>query len=309
MLLRQIHYLIALAKTRHFGRAAEVCHVSQPALSSGLRHLEETLGVTLIQRGQRFEGFTPEGERLLAWARRLAADWDGMKQEAALCNARLTGSLRVGAIPTTLPVTPLFTEPYQAAHPGVRVEIQSLSSERIIRQLDEFELDLGLSYLEDARLQGFRTHFLYRERYVLLTRATSVPPRLDWAKAAEYPLCLLTPNMQNRRIIDAAFRDAGVTPCVKVETDSVFALYAHVRCAGLCGVVPHSLLYLFEMRQEVTAVPLEPELSRPIGLIARQQDLPPPVQAAAWDIATRLQLQARFDALIESLNLAIQPND
>lgn len=305
MFIRQIHYLLALAKTGHFGRAAEACHVSQPALSTAIQNLEEELGVTVVQRGQRFQGFTPEGERLLHWARILARDWDGMRQEAALCHGQLTGSLRIGAIPTTLAVAPLLTEPYQAEFPGVTIKLLSLSAEDLIRQLDLFELDLGLTYLDDPHLKGLRVLPLYRERHVLLARAPDrrlTAGNLGWDDIAELPLCLLTPNMQNRRLIDAAFREAGVTPKVRLETDSVFALYAHVRCAGLYSVVPHSLLNLFEMRQEVSAIPLLPELSRQIGLISRSREQAPPVLEAAWNIAARLDWQARFDALINAIN-------
>jgi DNA-binding transcriptional LysR family regulator len=305
MFIRQIHYLLALAKTGHFGRAAEACNVTQPALSTGLQHLEEELKVTLVQRDQRFQGFTPEGERMLKWARILAQDWEGMRQEAALCNQQLIGSLRLGAIPTTLAVVPLLTEPYLAKFPGVRIKLVSLSMETLIQQLDGYELDLGLTYLEDPRLKGFRVLPLYRERHVLLARDAEfrvTTGHLSWADVANLPLCLLTPNTQNRRIIDAAFREAGVSPRVVLETDSVFALYTHVRCAGLYSVVPHSLLSLFEMRQEVTVIPLKPELSRPIGLISRKQDNTPPVQEAAWNIALSLDLQARFDTLINTMN-------
>jgi DNA-binding transcriptional LysR family regulator len=224
-----------------------------------------------------------------------------MRQEAAQCNRQLTGTLRIGAIPTTLVVTPLLTEPFQRDYPGVGIKLVSLSADDLIRQLDNFELDLGLTYLEDPGLKGFRTLPLYRERHVLLARRPAprlIKDDLNWTDVAELPLCLLTPNMQNRRLIDAAFREAGITPKVMLETDSVFALYAHVRSAGLYSVVPHSLLNLFEMRQEVTALPLNPVLSREIGLIARRQDLPPPLQDAAWNIAQRLDLQHRFDSLI-----------
>ncbi|WP_300486003.1 LysR family transcriptional regulator [Methylobacter sp.] len=305
MFIRQIHYLLALSKTEHFGRAAEACHVSQPALSTAIQHLEEELGVTIVRRGQRFQGFTMEGERLLQWARILAQDWECMRQEAAQCNRQLTGTLRIGAIPTTLAVAPLLTEPYQSDYPGVGIKLVSLCADDLIRQLDNFELDLGLTYLEDPGLKGFRKLPLYRERHVLL--ACSPDPRLfkdnlGWADIAELPLCLLTPNMQNRRLIDAAFREAGVTPNIMLETDSVFALYAYVRSAGLYSVVPHSLLSLFEMRREVIALPLSPELSREIGLIARRQDLPPPLQDAAWNIAQGLDLQNRFDGLISTIN-------
>jgi len=304
MFIRQIHYLLALSKTEHFGRAAEACHVSQPALSTAIQHLEEELGVTIVRRGQRFQGFTLEGERLLQWARILAQDWECMRQEAAQCNRQLTGTLRIGAIPTTLAVASLLTEPYQSDYPGVGIKLVSLCADDLIRQLDNFELDLGLTYLEDPGLKGFRKLPLYRERHVLLAR--SPDPRLfkadlGWADVAELPLCLLTPNMQNRNLIDAAFREAEVTPKVMLETDSVFALYAHVRSAGLYSVVPHSLLTLFEMRQEVTALPLNPVLSQEIGLIARRQDLPPPLQDAAWNIAQRLNLQNRFDGLITTI--------
>jgi DNA-binding transcriptional LysR family regulator len=198
-------------------------------------------------------------------------------------------------------VTPLLTEPFQHDYPGVGVTLVSMCSEELIRQLDDFELDLGLTYLDDPRLKGFRTLPLYRERHVLLARSPAprlIKSNLSWSDLAELPLCLLTQNMQNRRLIDAAFREAGIIPNVALETDSVFALYAHVRSATLYSVVPHSLLNLFEMRQEVTALPLLPELSREIGLIARRQELASPLQDAVWHIAHHLNLQHRFDSLI-----------
>ncbi|MCB5187908.1 LysR family transcriptional regulator [Methylobacillus caricis] len=312
MFIRQITYLIALAKTEHFGRAAQSCNVSQPALSSAIQHLEEELGVTIIQRGQRFQKFTPEGERLLMWAQRLVADWESMKEEAFRFNNLLSGVLRIGVIPTTTSVLPLITGPYQAAHSGVHLKLLSLSGEEIARQLDAFELDLGITYLEYPGLQGFRILPLYRERYVLLTRSTgefSPDKALSWSEIAALPLCLLDGSMQNRRIINAAFRDAGVTPNVVVETNSVFALYSQVRCAGLYSIVPHSLLSLFEMRQEVTAIPLSPELSRQIGLIAPKNHLLPPVLEEFWSVTQALDLQTRFDKLITGVYEQIHLNN
>jgi len=301
MFIRQIHYLLALAKTGHFGRAAEISHVSQPALSTAIQHLEEELGITIIKRGQRFQGFTEEGERVLQWARILAQNWEGLRQAATQYSQQLTGVLRIGAIPTTLAVTPLLTEPCQAEYPGIAIKLVSLCAEELIRQLDSFELDLGLTYLDDPRLKGFKTLPLYCERHVLLARNPDprlIKSGLSWSDVAGLPLCLLTQNMQNRRLIDAAFRDADVTPKVMLETDSIFALYAHVRSAGLYSVVPHSMLNQFETPQDVTAIPLTPELSREVGLIIRRQDLLSPIQDAAWNIAQRLDLQQRFDSLI-----------
>jgi len=301
MFIRQLDYLVTLAREKHFARAAEACHVSQPALSTGIRNLEEELGVGIIQRGQRFIGLTPEGERILDWARQTLAAWEGMRQEASIARTHLSGTLRLGAIPTTMPIVSLLTGLYRAAHADVRQLVLSLNAEEIIRRLDDFELDLGLTYLEDQRLTGFRVQPLYRERYMLIARdAASIANCTDmtWAQAAELPLCLLTPNMQNRRIIDGAFRAAKVQPNVVVETDSVFALYSHLRLAGLFSIVPHSLLCLFELREELEAVPLTPELNRSIGLIARDHEPVSPMAAAAWDITPALDLEGRFNAAI-----------
>ena len=73
VLLRELEYLAALARERHFGRAAAACHVSQPSLSAAVRRLEHDLGVSIVQRGRRFAGLTPEGERVLLWAHRILA--------------------------------------------------------------------------------------------------------------------------------------------------------------------------------------------------------------------------------------------
>jgi len=148
MFVRQLEYLVTLARERHFARAAEACCVSQPALSSAIRHLEEELGVAIVERGQKFVGFTQEGERILGWARQALAAWNGLKQSAALSRGKLKGALRMGAIPTTLPIMSLLTGPYWRAYPDLTQLVQSLSNEEIIRKLENFELDIGLTYLE-----------------------------------------------------------------------------------------------------------------------------------------------------------------
>ena len=83
MLLRQLEYFVAVARERHFARAAEACYVSQPALSASIAKLERELNVTLINRGRNFEGLTVEGDRLVVWAKRVLAVHDGLVAEAA----------------------------------------------------------------------------------------------------------------------------------------------------------------------------------------------------------------------------------
>lgn len=300
MFIRQLEYLVTLARERHFARAAEACCVSQPALSSAIRHLEEELGVSIVERGQKFVGLTEDGERILGWARQTLSAWEGLKQEAALSRDTLKGSLRMGAIPTAMPIMSLLTGPYWRAFPDVVQQVQSLSNEEIIRRLENFEIDIGLTYLEEQNLQRFRVLSLYRERYVLLARdAASLNncSSMSWRDAAALPLCLLTRNMQNRRIIDAAFRRAGVSPRVVVETDSVFALYSNVRCAEIYSIMPHSLLALFELREELTAIPLKPELNRVIGLIALNAEPVAPLVSAVWAVSQQINFESQFNFL------------
>ena len=300
MFIRQLDYLVTLAREKHFAKAAEACHVSQPALSSAIRSLEKELGIMIVQRGRRFVGLTVEGERVLAWAQQTLASLAHMREDASIAKSSMAGTLRIGAIPTTMTVAAFITGPCRAAYPNIRYAVSSLSHEAIVGQLDRFELDLGLTYLDDKTIDGFETLPLFDERYVLLAdRRVTLEPAMSWEAAARLPLCLLTGKMRNRQVIDAAFRRVGATPAVILETDSLFSLYAHVSEAGLFTVVPHSLLNFFDLTHRVQARPLLPSVTRSIGLIARNQPALAPVTAAVWEIARGLELQRRFDLKLD----------
>jgi DNA-binding transcriptional LysR family regulator len=298
MFIRQLEYLVTLAREKHFAKAAEACHVSQPALSSAIRSLEKELGVMIVQRGRRFMGLTAEGERVLAWARQTLASLSYMREDATTAKSTMTGTLRMGAIPTTMTAAAFLTGPCFSAYPNIRYTLSSLTADAIISQLDHFELDIGLTYLDDTVIEGFEKLPLFEERYVLLAgRSASLESTLTWEQAARLPLCLLTGKMRNRQIIDSAFRRAAVQPSVILETDSLFSLYAHVSEAGLFSIVPHSLLNFFDLQNRVQVRPILPRLTRAIGLIARNQPTLAPVTAAVWEIARGLDLQRRFDLL------------
>lgn len=299
MFIRQLEYLVALARERHFAKAAEACHVSQPALSSGIRGLEKELDVMIVQRGRRYIGLTIEGERVLVWAEQTLASLSHMREDASTARSSMTGTLRIGAIPTTMTVSAFLTGPCRAAHPRIHYTLSSLSAEAIVSQLDHFELDVGLTYLDDSVIEGFERLPLFEERYVLLADRRALPEAsLTWEQAARLPLCLLTGKMRNRQVIDAAFRRAGAQPSVVLEADSLFSLYAHVSETGLFSVVPHSLLNFFDLTHRVQARPLLPTLTRSIGLIAHNQPSLAPITAAFWEVARGLDLQARFDAAL-----------
>ncbi len=305
MFIRQLTYLTTLAKEQHFTRAAERCNVSQPALSGAIKNLEEELGVPIVRRDRNFVGFTEEGLHVLKWAEQILANWDAMKQDASLSKDALSGTLRIGAIPTTLPIVALFTAECMKQFPSLTYQVQSLSTEQIIRRLDHFELDLGLTYMSGSKqahhLDGFQLLPIYQERYVLLTnkdQPLAQQETVSWEEIDSLPLCLLSSHMQNRRIIDGAFRRAGVTPNLRVETDSILSLYTHLCHADLYSVVPHSLLTFTAMQDQLTAIPLTPYLSRDIGLITPDREPIAPMIQAVWNLLQKLDLQQQLDALI-----------
>ena len=155
--IRQLQYLVALAREKHFTRAAQACHVTQPTLSGRIRQLEQELGVPIVERGQRFHGFTPDGERVLKWAHTILDTWGSLQQEiATLRNTSnsLSGRLSVGVIPTALPMAGLITRAMRDRHPDVELTVLSQSSIDILRCLEDFSIDIGLTYLDNEPIEG-----------------------------------------------------------------------------------------------------------------------------------------------------------
>ena len=305
MVIRHLQYLTALARERHFARAAAMCNVTQPTLSTGIKQLEESLGVLIVERGQRFLGLTAEGERVLAWAQRVLTDFSSLQQELSEMREGLVGQLRIGAIPVALPIVPLLTTPFAHRYERTDIQVVSLNTISIQRSLDDFSLDAGVTYLDNEPLARVRCIPLYRERYVLLThRDGALGDRrvVTWSEAASQPLCLLTPDMQNRRILDMHFHQAGAEIHAAVETNSLVTLWSHLRFGHWSSVVPHTFLLLLAERDGLAAIPLiEPDASHLIGLVASDRDPLPPVAHALLNIARHLEIAATIDGLIAGL--------
>jgi DNA-binding transcriptional LysR family regulator len=246
VLLRQLEYFVAVARERHFARAAESCYVSQPALSTSIAKLERELSVTLINRGQNFEGLTPEGERLVVWAKRVLAEHDALKAEAAAMRSGISATLRLGTGPTVSTTASLPVAAFCSLHPLARVKVCSrLSSTELLRQLRDFELDVAIAHFGPDDQSGLEVVPLYEEQYVLLVSGDQLVPSvktITWAETAQLPLALLTPDMRFRQFIDKAFASSGALPAPQVETDSVASLYAHVATGAWASVVPHTWL-------------------------------------------------------------------
>lgn len=292
-MLDRLEYFVALARTRHFGRAAEECGVTQPSFSAAIKQLEESLGVLLVHRGSRFQGLTPEGERVLAWARRITADTRALREEMRAARTGLSGRLRIAAIPTALPMLPRLTAPFRARNPGVSFAILSRTHDEIRAMVDDFEADVGITYLEDEAGAPLAGVPLYRERYRFITVAGGPYARrrrVAWAEVATQPLGLLTPDMRNRRLIDAITANLGLAVRPVVESNSILALLAQVRAGECATVMPVNLGEASQPLGDLRAVPIvEPDSSHLIGLIAADRDLHTPLVAAFLTHTGRLE--------------------
>jgi DNA-binding transcriptional LysR family regulator len=288
----RLDFILALARERHFGRAAEACGVTQPTLSAGVKGLEEQMGVLLVNRGSRFQSFTPEGERVLEWARRIVGDTRAMREEINSLRHGLTGRLRIAAIPTALAMVAALTTPYRERHPNVQFTIWSRTSIEILELLENLEIDAGITYLGNEPVGKVNTVPLYRERYRLLTSADAPLGDRDtvtWAEVAKVPLCLLTPDMQNRRIIDRLLKGAGGESRPTLESDSMILLFAHVRTGRWASVMPAKLAETLGLTTPIRAIPiLEPEAVQTIGLVVPAREPMMPSTAALVAEAKRI---------------------
>ena len=283
-MIDKLEMFIALANERHFGRAAEVCGVTQPTLSSAIRQLEDQLGVQLVFRGSRFQGLTPEGQRVLDWGRRIVGDMRAMKDEMRSVRAGLSGNLRIGGIPTAMPMVAGLTGPFTLKHPNVRVTLLSRTSAELLGGIENLDLDAGITYLDNEPLGRVAQVPLYHEFYRLLcAKGSPLAEResVGWAEVAEQPLCLLTGDMQNRRIVNQHLAEAGARAAPQIESNSTIALTAHVLTGRWASVVPRELALMFAGGGQLRAIPIvAPEVEHLVGLIAARRDPLTPVLAA-----------------------------
>ncbi len=305
MNLASLRYLVALNEHRHFARAAAACHVTQPALSNALRALEEELGTPIVKRGRTYAGLTPEGEQVLTTAQRMLHEHALLQQELASSAEHVNGTLHLGAVPTAMPVAARFAARLRAAHPGIRPVLRSMSSRELEEGLESLSLDLALGFTE--RLQGAGTRSAsrfavlpqYDEHYFLMRRsdrpaqATSPDlqwgPPLGWQDAAVLPLCLLTPDMHNRSLVDAAFAQAGVQVQPAIETNSVMTLLQCLQespAGALASVLPGALVGTVRSQPELQVQALvSPDMVTSIGFAHRSASAPSRALQAALALA------------------------
>jgi DNA-binding transcriptional LysR family regulator len=294
MFLRQFQYLVAVAEERHFGRAAQRCHVTQPSLSGGIKQLELELGVPIFLRGrgQGFYGLTAEGERVTVLARATLAYCDAMRTEVAMMQDHLQGRLRLGAMPSMSPVLPVLTRMVREKYPGVRIDVQFVGNEAMKVGLNNFDLDVALTYLDKADLGHKNTLPIYTEQLSLL-----VPDRPDlenrttitWKEAAQLPLAMLRPSMHERRFVDQVFARLGCAPVARVESESILHLMFQVQFTELCTIIPSHFAIMPGLHEGTRALPLvDPVVSQEVGLFWGEGEVVMPMARAFVKIVQNL---------------------
>lgn len=316
-LLDSLHYLAALAEHRHFGRAAQACHITQPALSNAIRALEDHFGATIVRRGRQYEGLTPEGELALLHGHRLLHEAEALQQALASRAGAPVGRLVLGVVPSAEPVAARFVGLLQALHPGLQPVLRSLSSPEIEAGLDGLAIDLGLGYTDrpEVRQRQLTVWPQYTERCWLLQAdpdAGDLPLRIGapiaWAEAATQRLALLTPDMHFRALVDEAFASAGALPRPALETNSVLALLMAVQPgsdAALAAVLPGALVSVARSHPGLLARPLRaPVLHTPVGFLTTSAGRPTVALQAALSVAQRADWRAIVEAHSGALGLA-----
>ncbi|PZQ50843.1 MAG: LysR family transcriptional regulator [Rhodovulum sulfidophilum] len=298
MLIRHLRFFVTLADERHFGRAAQLCNVTQPTLSQAIRKIEDDLDVALIVRSHRFLALTPDGEKVLRWGRQILADYDSLKDDLGGRSQGLTGKLRLGVIPAAMPAVSFLSEQFSARHPLAMIEVRSMTSRAIERGLGTFEIDGGITYLENEPIDNVLRVPLYHERYVFACGADHPlgdREEISWAEAAGEPLCLLSDDMQNRRILDAIAESAAVSLRPRVVSNSFLGVASHLRNGLWCAIVPHTFGFVFGKADDLVLRPMaEPAHSQLIGLVLSDRSPRSPIVSALHDCAAKAEVERRF---------------
>lgn len=285
MQIRFLEYLVAVARERHFARAAAACHVSQPTLSSGLAALEEALGVRLVERDRRYSGLTPEGEAALPWAQAMLADHLELRAAIVSPAANLAGELRLGVIPAAMPSSGPLVRALVAAHPAISVALRSMTSREIEAGLVAQAIHAGLTYLNHDPLPQVRQAPLSTERYIFATREDARlggAKAVAWEEVARERLCLLHEGMQNRRILDEHLAARRIRIRPTAVTDSYVTLIAMVEAGGLSTIISDSYAPYMVGASHVRAIPFEdPAPANVIGLVVLDRPHLPQMARAA----------------------------
>ena len=274
--LKQLRYFEALARERHFGRAAEAVHISQPALSAQIMDMEATLGVALFERTRKQVLLTREGERVLAHAARVLSAMAALEHAARPATGPLSGPVAIGLIPTVAPYLIPKLVPYLKRHyPEAEVALKEAVTDQLLDHLEEGTLDAVVAALPIER-DGIQTMDLFADRFFM-------------AVARNHETVLASPLTQADLEVDRlllleeghCLRDQALALCeqkpkraiVNVGATSMTTLLQMVANDMGMTLIPEMAVAAETARTPLTILPFaEPQPARRLGLCWRRSD-------------------------------------
>jgi len=272
--LRQMRYFEALASVLHFGRAAELVHVSQPALSSQIREMEAFLGVTLVERNRGNILLTRKGEEVLEHVRGVLAGVERLEQAVRRGGGLLDGPVRFGIIPTVAPyLVPKLVPHLRSAYPAIEVELKEAVTDRLIADLAEGRLDVVVAALPIDH-EGIATRPVFRDRFFMATATNDsdvLMSPLTEAQVDTGRLLLLEEGHCLRDQALAVCGMAGRRSLVNFGATSMATLLQMVSHGMGMTLIPEIAVTAETARNDIRIVPFaEPQPSREIGLAWRR---------------------------------------
>lgn len=269
--LRQLNYLVTLSEEKHFARAADVCCVTQPTLSSRIRQLEDEFGVPLVVRDQRYRGLTRFGDRVVDWAKNVLADCDALKHDFSRINQAGEGSISVGIVTSASPLASLLLSFLRLQDVPVSTDVQTLAADEITRRVADGNLDVGITYVSSIEGQGVNVFPLTKESYVALSYdevGERLPESMTWAELSDRDLCLPTENVPARLNIEECLRKNCTKWHATIETDCWLTMLQSVRRNGLIGIAPSHVIGILTIPYGTSVISLPtPEESLEIAVV------------------------------------------
>ncbi|MDA8711419.1 LysR family transcriptional regulator [Alphaproteobacteria bacterium] len=281
MEIKNLEIILALDSAKHFNRAAEKLNISQPALSMKLKSLENEIGVKLVKRGKNFIGLTKEGEILKEKFKFIVKEYSEIKQLSSELKNNLTGSLRVGVIPSALIDVSSALNEYVKKYRNINIQVHSMSSNKIDEGLHDFKLDIGFSYLDNEPILGVEKIHLYKEKYFLVTQNKKYEKlkHISWSECGGLDLCLISQENQFRRILDAIFKSKNISPNIMIESNSLIHLFSHVSSSDLSTIMPGSYASQFKNVTNLLFIELDtPTVTHSIGSVFIKDKGPSPIK-------------------------------
>lgn len=279
MTLQQLVYFLAVARTRHFTRAAEEVRVAQPSLSKQIHALEKELGAELFSRARGNITLTPAGEALLPVASRILSDVDTARLEVAELVGLRRGRVRVGATPSLCgSIFADVIKRYHDAYPGIQVSVTEGGSRDLVQALEAGSLDLALVIVSPVDAHRALTVVpVLREELVVASAAPLGVDRMSLLDLRAHPLVMFRPGYDLRETTLAACRGAGFEPAFAVEGGEMDAVLRFVEVGLGVAIVPSTVL----ATRSLHGTPLTPGTSRTVGL-AHRADVAPTSAARAF---------------------------